>query len=118
MKPIYLHIISHIGDLIPGLFSSEDFSGRVRWCEGSSEGNDSISVMNSESEAELQSKNGDSAVHEVEMADFRMKPCLFAVIRCILYVRLIACLSYRAVCRIPAARGSIDFFEKKKKSDG
>ena len=47
-------------------------------------------MMNSESEAELQGKNDDSAVHEVEMADFRMKPCLFAVIRCILYVRLLA----------------------------
>ena len=74
VKPIYLHIITHIGDLIPGLFSSEDFSG-----------NDSESGMNFESEGGLQRKSDDSAIHEVEMADFRMKPCLFAVIRCILY---------------------------------
>lgn len=54
------------------------------------EGNDSESGMNFESEGGLQRKSDDSAIHEVEMADFRMKPCLFAVIRCILYVRLLA----------------------------
>lgn len=73
--------------------------------------------MNSESEAGLQSKSDDSAIHEVEMVDFRMKPCLFAVIRCILYVRLLAPLSHGVVCRVPAARGSIDFFESRAKGD-
>ena len=43
-------------------------------------------MANSESEAEIQSRNDDTVVYEVEMADFRVKPCLFAVIRCILSV--------------------------------
>ena len=79
-------------------------------------GNDIDSVVNSESEAEVLSKSGDSAVHEVEMADFRMKPCLFAVIRCILYVRLIlSCLLTGVVRRVPAAGSSVDLLESRAK---